>query len=97
MPKQKVNAKGLSKEERSAAKQPVVIKVVAHYCTMTFTPWVSTGPDTETQPGVGIDFTFAPEYPSELNLGGVIRRDDIKRLRDMCDLFLKHHAKGLRL
>jgi hypothetical protein len=63
---------------------------------LQFEPGCRTGSDPETQPGIGFDLISnfpAREYNGKFHCGGgVNRRKDAVRLRDMLSDFLELHA-----
>lgn len=79
-------------------KKIVSMEVVGGLCRVSFTPFMSTGPDgSDTSPGVGFD--LVGDYPivqdGKSHHWGIIGRNDARRLRDMLEIFLKNYAAGI--
>lgn len=74
--------------------EAIRIDVVGGECTISFNPGHSTGHDPDTNPGILFDIEASVAFRKDVNgkyyIGaGVIRRSDVKRLREMLDGFLR--------
>lgn len=73
--------------------------MVGGMCSLQFDMGCSTGPNDDTNPGVGFQLNSPVQcFGSNGHYRhgtGVIGRKDAARLRDALEIFLKNHAAGI--